>query len=170
MKRLVMILLASVVSAVAMVNASAQDSGYFLMKSNLNVNLGFDVGIGINDVIGAKAGMIADIYRPDSKTGSFEESLGRKYRLSYTAGPYFRITDCFAVSASVGYGEIGTYGYNSQTDQYGIAGKIKGLELGLQLQFMLDGMIFELGYGTLPVSFGLGRPFTDISFGVGTTF
>lgn len=170
MKSFLKILLTAVIAFAGLVQASAQDSGYFLMKSNINGNLGFDMGVGITDVFGAKAGMMADIYRPDSETGSYDESLGRKYRLSYTAGPYVKINHCFSVSASAGYGEIGTYGYNALTDQYGIAGKIKGLEIGLQLQFRTEGVILELGYGTLPISFGLGRPFTDISFGVGATF
>lgn len=170
MKRLIRTLLTVVIAIAAMANASAQEAGYVMVKSNINIDLGFDVGFRINDALGVKAGMIADTYRPDSENGSFDESLGHKYRLSYTAGPYFNINDKFHISASAGYGEVGTYGYNALTDQYGIAGKIKGLEIGAHLMLMTDGMVFQLGYGTLPRSFGLGRPFVEISFGVGATF
>lgn len=149
---------------------AAQDSGYMMIKSNINGNLGADVGISLTGHIGVKAGMMVDLYRPDTDDGSYKDSLGHKYRLSYTAGPYFKLSEYFAISVSAGYGEIGTYGYNSLTDQYGISGKINGLELGLQLQINLNDVMFEVGYGTLPKSFGLERAFTDISFGIGMLF
>ena len=170
MKRIIRMLIVAVISLTGAANAAAQDSGYVLLKSNISGNLGFDLGYTINDLIGVKAGMMVDLYRPDSDSGSYEDSIGRKYRLSYTAGPYFRITDWFNASVSAGYGEIGTYGYSEQLKEYGISGKIKGFEAGVQLQFLLGEYMFEIGYGTLPISFALNRPFTDITFGIGMAF
>lgn len=170
MKRIIRILVVAVISLAGAANAAAQDSGYMILKSNISGNLGFDMGYTINDLVGVKAGMMVDLYRPDTESGSYVDSMGHKYRLSYTAGPYFRITDWFNASVSAGYGEIGTYGYSEQLKEYGISGKIKGFEAGVQLQFILDEYMFEIGYGTLPISFALNRPFTDISFGVGMVF
>lgn len=170
MKRLLKVVLTAVILITGVNQAAAQNGGYFLVKSNINANMGFDLGISLNDLIGVKAGMMVDIYRPDLDGGSYEKALGHKYRLSYTAGPYIMLNDWFSISAAAGYGEIGTYGYSEWMDMYGISGKIKGLEVGLQLQFTIDGMFIELGYGTLPGSFSLGRPFHDITFGIGSAF
>lgn len=170
MKRLLKILLTAVIMIIGVNQAAAQGGGYFLIKSNISANMGFDMGIDLNDFIGVKAGMMVDIYRPDLDGGSYEEAFGHKYRLSYTAGPYVMINEWFSISASAGYGEIGTYGYSESLDMYGISGKIKGLEVGLQFQFDVDGFFIELGYGTLPKSFSFGRPFHDITIGIGATF
>ena len=82
MKRLLKVVLTAVILITGVNQAAAQNGGYFLVKSNINANMGFDLGISLNDLIGVKAGMMVDIYRPDLDGGSYEKALGHKYRLS----------------------------------------------------------------------------------------
>ena len=45
MKRLLKILLTAVIMIIGVNQAAAQSGGYFLIKSNINANMGFDLGI-----------------------------------------------------------------------------------------------------------------------------
>lgn len=151
---------------------SVAQTGFFgQARFNRYGDWGIDVGANFTKVLGIRAGIMTDIDRIGIKDGrdvnAYKEVLGNNYRLSYSIGPMVRCADWLWVSATAGYGEIGTYAYNSLTDVYGISGKIKGLEAGFQLQFRLSVMTFELGYGTIAKSFSLGKPYHDITFGIG---
>lgn len=154
--------------------ANAQNVGWYgLIKSNINKDLGFDLGVTFADRFGVKVGIMSDIYRPignDDSIKKYKEAIGKKYRLSYTAGPTVKVIDCLWISASIGYGEYGTYAYSKELDMYGISGKIKGLETGLQLRFSLNMCDVEVGYGTIPKGFSLKKPMHDITLGFGVHF
>lgn len=171
MKKFIAILF-SITVFILSCSISYAQSGYFgQAKANIYGDWGFDVGVSFTDNFGVRAGLMTDMDRIDVGDGKdtkiFEEVLGNNYRLSYSAGPMFRLAKWMWVSATAGYGEIGTYAYNSMNDLYGISGKIKGLEAGFQIQFRLSSMTLEVGYCTLTDSFALGRPYHDISFGIG---
>ena len=139
-----------------------------LLKFNTKADFGFDVGVIINDRWGAKFGLMADTHR-----GSFgeEDSIGKHYRLSYTGGATYKVCRWFSPGVAIGYGEYGTYGYYAELDKYGIHGKVRGPELGVQLQFCLKrGVLLEIGYGTIPTGFFKNSPFHDITFGIGINF
>lgn len=151
---------------------SAAQTGYWgQVKADVYGDWGFDVGVSFSDKFGVRAGMMTDFDRIEIGDGkdfnAFNEVLGNNYRLSYSAGPMFRLIKWFWICATAGYGEIGTYAYNSLNDVYGISGKIRGLEAGIQLQFRYKSITFEVGYGTITKSFSVGRPYHDISFGIG---
>lgn len=175
MKRLFGTILLVLVMAVSAGKASAQTvGGYFSVKSNIRLDLGFDIGVTFKDRFGIKAGMMSDIYHPygdeNEVLQDYKDAVGKKYRLSYTAGPMVRLVDWLWLSAVVGYGEYGTYGYSDRLEMYGISGKIKGLEAGAQLRFVFGNYSLEVGYGTIPKGFSLGNPLHDISFGIGMNF
>ena len=148
--------------------------GYLSIKSNTQLDLGFDVGVTFLDKFGIKVGMMSDVYHPsgndNQKLEDYKDALGKDYRLSYTAGPMVKIIDWLWLSAVVGYGEYGTYGYSDKLEMYGISNKIKGLEAGAQLRFVFGLVSVEAGYGTVPKGFSLGRPFHDIVLGLGFDF
>lgn len=154
--------------------ASAQVSGFWVVKTNLNLDLGADLGVTFNDRFGVKVGMMSDIWHPtgdDSEiTKKYEEAMGKDYRLSYTLGPMAKVTDWMWVSVTAGYGEYGFYDYSNRLEMYGIREKIKGLEVGLQLNFDIGDCFILAGYGTVPKGFSLDRPLHDISIGIGMSF
>lgn len=140
------------------------DVSLTFLKFSTNADFGFDVGVRFHEHWGVKAGLMADLFRNSFGT---EKALDEKYRLSYTAGATYRI-GIFTACANVGYGEYGTYAYSSKLDEYGIKEKIRGVELGLQMQFVIkNGFYLEVGYGTIPQGFVAGKPFHDITFGFG---
>lgn len=151
--------------------ASAQVSTYYTVKTAFKMTMGFDLGLTFNERFGFKAGMLSDLHRPDKEDGNvisqYEEVLGKPYRLAYTAGPIVKITDWMWIGATAGYGEYGTYGYSSKKDMYGIRGKIKGFEAGLQLTFVFEGFVLDVGYETVPKGFAAGRPLNEIVIGFG---
>lgn len=176
MKRLFGILLLAVVfCGLTERTADAQNVGGFLsVKANTRLDLGFDVGVTFMDRFGVKVGMMSDLYHPygdeNEVLQDYKDAMGKDYRLSYTAGPMVRIMDWLWFSAVAGYCEYGTYGYSDRLEMYGIADKVKGLEAGAQLRFVFGSYSVEVGYGTVPKGFSLGRPIHDISFGIGFGF
>lgn len=175
MKKILGIILLMLVMIASTGKASAQDvGGYFSLKTNIRLDVGFDIGVTFNDIFGVKAGMMSDIYHPHGDEAEvlkgYKEALGKKYRLSYTVGPMLKLADWLWLSAVVGYGEYGTYGYSTKREMYGVSGKIKGLEAGAQLRFVFDDCSVEIGYNTVPKGFSLKRPLHDVSLGVGINF
>lgn len=175
MKRLFGTFLLMLVVAVSAGKASAQDVGcYFSLKTNIRLDVGCDIGVTFKDRFGVKVGMMSDVYHPygdeNEVLQDYKDAVGKNYRLSYTAGPMVKIVDWMWLSAVVGYGEYGTYGYSDRLEMYGISGKIKGLEAGAQLLFVFDMYSVEVGYNTIPNGFALNRPLHDISIGVGMKF
>lgn len=175
MKRIFGTMLLMLLMAVGAHKASAQEvSGYGVIKANIRMDLGIDVGITLADRFAVQVGMMSDINRPMGEEHEilqeYKEAVGSKYRLSYTAGPAVKLADWLWLGASVGYGEYGVYGYSDRLEMYGISGKVKGLEAGGQLRFILGMYSLQLGYSTIPKGFSLNKPFHDISFGVGMNF
>lgn len=174
MKRLYKILLVVLSISCVSVSASAQISGFWTVKANLDIDMGFDIGYIFAERFGLKVGMLSDTYHPKSDDGNvidqYEKAMGKKYRLSYTGGPMVKVMDWMWLSATAGYGEYGVYGYSQEKDMYGIKGKVKGLEVGLQFNFILDDFVIQAGYATLPDGFSAGKPLHDITFGIGMTF
>lgn len=172
MKRIIKILFLSVLILTCNVIVSFAQGGFWgQVRTNIHGDWGFDLGVSLTEGFGLRAGMMTDFDRKEVKKAddivAFKKVLGNNYRLSYSIGPMVKIANWLWLSATAGYGEIGTYAYNSLSDVYGISGKIKGLEVGLQLQFRLKLLALEIGYGTLPNSFALGRPYHDVTFGLG---
>ena len=175
MKRIFGTILLMLVMTVGADKVKAQNiGGYAAVKANINMNLGFDLGVTFADRIAVQAGMMSDIYHPTGEEyeilQDYEEALGKKYRLSYTVGPSVKLVDWLWLGASVGYGEYGVYGYSNRLEKYGITGKVKGLEAGAHFRFVFGMYSVQLGYGTVPKGFSLNKPFHDISFGVGMNF
>lgn len=175
MKRLFGTVMLILVLSVCAGKTDAQNvSGYFSVKANLQMDLGCDIGVTFMDRFGIKVGMMSDIYHPHGDENQilqdYKDAVGKKYRLSYTAGPMVRLVDWLWLSAVVGYGEYGTYGYSDRLEMYGISGKIKGLEAGAQLRFVFGSYCVEVGYGTIPKGFSLNRPLHDVSVGIGVNF
>lgn len=172
MKKIFRKILISVITIICChIVSYGQNSSFGQIKAGIHGDFGFDLGVSLTERFSLRAGLMTDMDRVSLENGkniaAFEKVLGNNYRLTYSFGPMVKITDWFWVSATAGYGEIGTYAYNSITDTYGISGKIKGLEAGLQFQFRLSKMCFEVGYGTLPNSFVLGQQYHDLTFGIG---
>lgn len=172
MNKLLRILLLSMLVSVCSNTVSYAQKGFFgQIKADIHGDWGIDLGVSLTERFGLRAGMMTDMDRISLDNGkniqAFNKAIGNNYRLSYSIGPMLKMTDWLWISATAGYGEIGTYAYNSLSDAYGISGKIKGLEAGFQLQFRLSSFSLEIGYGTLTNSFTLGRPYHDITFGIG---
>jgi len=163
--------LSAVISVCFNTVSSGQNGMFWQIKADIHGDWGFDFGVSLNERFGLRAGLMTDTDRVSLDNGkniaAFKEALGNNYRLSYSLGPMIKMTDYLCVSATAGYGEIGIYAYNALSDAYGISGKIKGLEAGLQLQFRLSTFVLEIGYVILPNSFAIGRPYQDITFGIG---
>lgn len=170
MKRYISLFVLAAAMAICTHDAFGQVNFLAQVKANIRGEFGCDIGIRHNDIWGVKVGMMSDLNREKSSEDGYSKSLGKNYRLSYTAGPTVRIVDWFWIGATAGYGEYGKYGYSVEQDLYGVLGKVKGLEVGLQLQFDFKGILLEVGYGTIPKGFSLKKPLHDIVFGVGMKF
>lgn len=171
MRKTILILL---VIAGCMLNShgSSAQMGYWgQIKTNIYGDLGADVGVSFSDRFAFRLGLMTDLDRMEVGNGknidAYKKVSGNNYRLSYSAGPMMRLVDWLWISATAGYGETGTYAYDSLQNLYGISGKISGFETGLQLQLRFGTVSLEVGYGTIIKSFSLGRPYHDISFGIG---
>lgn len=172
MKRFLgVVLLLVLLSGTEKMQAKVFQSYYGLVKANLHLAMGADVGFVIVDRFAVQVGMLADISRPSGndadKIAKYKEVLGDKYRLSYTAGPSVKLVDWLWLTVVAGYGEAGVYGYSERLDKYGISGKVKGLEAGIQLRFVMKNCTVGVGYNTIPKGFSLHRPLHDVSFGIG---
>ena len=170
MKRIISIIALAVSLLLYSHEANAQLNGLATIKLNTVGEMGFDAGIIFQEKWGLKIGTMADLNAEKSSENRYKESIGKGYRRSYTGGGLIKVHDLVWLGMNMGYGEYGTYGYRESDDLYGVSGKVKGFEVGAQMQFYLDTCILEIGYGTIPKGFSIERPFNDIVLGIGFRF
>ena len=170
MKRLISLTILSIGLLFCSPAAQAQLNGLASVKFNTRGEIGFDAGLLFQETWGLKIGTMTDMHAEKSSENGYSESLGKNYRRSYTGGAHIKTIDWLWLGMNMGYGEYGTYGYRAEDDLYGVSGKVKGFEIGVQLEFHLSLCVLEIGYGTIPKGFSIQRPFNDIVFGIGYLF
>lgn len=137
-------------------------------------SVGLEGGLLFNKM-GIKLRFETDLYHPFSSSDTYEqeviESLGSKYRVSYTGGFMYNPYRFLWLAIDAGYGEYGTYGQTLDGKTYGVLNKIKGAEVGVDVMaFIYSSLYISLGYSTILSTNSLQERYNGIKIGVGILF
>lgn len=165
----------SLVSSVT-ANSKTRDISYYIQYHYSNTTpIGFSGGMLFNKV-GFDLLFKCDAHNPSPFISEAERydkiaaAAGKNYRLSYCAGATYKPLTWLMLTLNAGYGESGVYAF-PETEGVGIKNKIKGLDAGVKISFIIEGFIFSGSYNTILGSKNKNLPwFNDYSAGIGWLF